>query len=353
MEIPLSRHGAKKSKYIDSAISISPDGFLKGKYVYENDEQGKRLVHSHFTPDGTLTYKYTNSYDANGNLSEVTHYTSDSSVSSKRFYVYNEENHLVEEKEVDGSGKQTFRIEYEYKDPEGKIKLGDKYSVLTEYDGNDIPQIQREYSYDSWGNIVLQVADNFTSEVRFESIYKYDDKGNWYQTISKRNGVITDITERKFNTDVPENLKNLQKTAVPDRSIPEVLSSGGSKPGFPVENILDGNPATAWLSEYSDSGHLPSLYFNFQNPKDIDILVISNGFIQDDNSWVSYGKLETVFIDFPNNTQGWIQYKLNPRMKKQIIPIHQKKLSSLQLILGSAVPGTKSSYIAISDVWFY
>jgi|GEM_PF-1518065 hypothetical protein len=342
-----------KGKFIDSAISVKPSGYLKGRYVYENDETGKLLVHSYLTPDGTLTYKYTNSYDDYGNLVEVTEYGSDGTITSKELNSYDSDNKLIEKHTVDGSGRKTSRIEYEYDSTDGKINLGNKCIAQTEYDGNDIPQLEREFRYDTWGNCTMELIDDYDVQTRFEMTYKYDDKGNWISVITKRNGVLTEITERKFNEEVPENLQNLQNTASPDRRIPEIFSTVGSIAGFPAENLFDGNPATAWIYKYSEGGHLPSINFSFPEPRDIDIIVISNGYIKNEDSWASYGKLTTVYIDYPNNHQGWIQHDLNPNLKKQIIPIHQKNMRSLELILGSVVPGTKSSDIAISDIWFY
>lgn len=349
---PTFKAWKEKGEYIDSAISISSKGFMMGKYVYENDENGNRLVHSHFTPDGALTYKYTNSFDSNGNLTEVTHYSADGSVSNKVFYSYDSDNRKTGERRVDGTGKLTSRSEYEYDSHDGKVKLGNNYSALTEYDGNDIPQLEREFAYDTWGNCTMELVDNYKNETKFETAYKYDEKGNWTSVTTKRNGVVIELIERKFNVDIPENLKTLQKTTTPDKRMPKVTAAT-TNAGFPPENLLDGNPATAWIVNHDDSGHLGSMFFTFDEPRDIDIVVISPGYAKDDESWTSYGRLTSLFVDYPNNTQGWIMHKLGANLKKHIIPIHRKGLTSLEIILGEMEPGTKSQELAISDVWFY
>lgn len=207
---PVFKAWREKDKYIDTGIRINPyNGYLESNYAYENDSNGNIISFSMFSPRGNLTYKHTNTYDGKGNLLGTIYYSSDGTISSKIFYYYDENNRLIEEKKIDSDGRQAYRDEYTYDNKD------DKVSSKLRYDKNDTPIVRREYSYDSWGNRVVELVSSSDVSNRFDTYIKYDKNGNWYSKTTKRNGVTTGVVERKFNTDIPESLKNFQNTVVP------------------------------------------------------------------------------------------------------------------------------------------
>lgn len=340
-----------KAQYLEKGISLAANGSLKGNLVYEYDANGNRISNSFSTPDGTLVSKSTASYDPLGNLCELTYYGSEGDVSSKEIYTYNSDDLLIEIKRLDSTGKQISRVSYEYDSESNFSKHNVNYSRSIEFDGADNPLNKREYTYNEDGTIQTELVSNYTNETTFSYEREYDNNSNWISEVQKKNGVVTQITERQINISIPTVYTKIQDTASPDKHIPEIFANS-TRAGYPAENVLDGNPTTVWMPSESGSGSGEYLIFTFPEAREIGNIVIIPGFAKDDESWTAYNRINYVSVEYT----GYVNtdfIKLNVERKAHIIPINRKDIKTVKITLWGAEPGSRFDDSCVSEVKFY
>jgi hypothetical protein len=339
------------SRYLSKGISLAANGALKGVYAYETDEQGKRLNMSFSTPDGTHIYKRTYNYDDKGNLVEVSYFGSDGNISSKTTYSHCPEGNVMQEKSVDGKGNQISLYEYEYPDQNGKTNT--KAITRTDYANNDIPIMERQFTYDQFGNISSELVNNYRNEGTFTYEYKYVGKGNWTQQITKFNGVVTKIIERQLNVSVSPSVRKTTDVTIESsiNPVPEVFASS-SRSGFPAENVLDNNPTTVWMVEDSGSGAGNFLTFTFPVERDIDNVVIIPGYSKDDNTWTEYNRISSISLEYDSGND-LDSYTLDINRQAQVIPINRKGIKWLKIMVWGSHPGTMNNDTCVSEVRFF
>jgi hypothetical protein len=340
-----------KAQYLEKGISLAANGSLNGNYVYDNDANGNRISNSFYTPDRTLVFKSIRSYDPLGNLTELTSFGSEGDVSSKDIYAYNADHKLIECKSLDSKGSQNSRISYEYDAESSSSNPKGNYSSSVEYDGADNPLREREFTYNEDGTTLTELVNNYTIEATYSYERKYDDNRNWISEVLKRNGVVTQITERQINISIPAAYTKIQDIASPDKRIPEIFATS-IRAGYPAENVLDGNPATVWMPSYSGSGSGEYLSFTFPDARDIGNIVIVPGFAKDDESWTAYNRTNFVWVEYSGST-NIDTYKFNVERKAHIIPLNRKDIESVKITLDGAEPGSKFDDSCISEVKFY
>ncbi|MDD4309217.1 MAG: hypothetical protein PHO32_02455 [Candidatus Cloacimonetes bacterium] len=339
------------SRYLSKGISLADNGALKGIYAFETDQQGKRLNLSYSTPDGTLVNKRAYNYDDKGRLTDITFYGPDGNVSSKATYSHCTEGNMIQEKNVDGKGNQISRFEYGY--PASSGRTTPKASTRIDYNNNDEPTYEREFTYDSSGNIIGEMTNNYTNTGIFTYEYKYDANGNWTSQITKFNGVLSKICERQLNYNVPQEIRAItDETIKPSiNPVPEVFASS-SRSEFPAENVLDNNPTTAWMVEDSGSGVGQFLTFTFPVERDIDNVVIIPGYSKGDDTWTEYNRISSISVEH-DRLSNMDSYTLDINRKTQVIPINQKGIKWLKIMVWGSHPGTKNNDTCVSEVRFF
>jgi len=275
---------------------------------------------------------------------ERTKYDNEGAISSKTIYTYNEKNKLVGERTVDENGYQQSRWEYGYRDTLVPNPKG-KYAIAREYDRADNLEYERTYSYNLKGDISQEVIENYESApttITYE--YSYNDDNNWTRRVQKVNGIATWVTERQYNVKIPRPVARAQKIL----SKPTV-SATSTAPGYPIENISDGNPATAWVQGRESAG--ATLTFEFSEPRDITNMTITPGYNKSEKIWKHNRRIKSFYLQASDASMNRL-VELPDNVKSQTIPMNLTAVTWVSIKIVDTYPGEGSEDVCISEVSF-
>ena len=143
---------------------ISND-LIERRMVEYNEDQEIMV----YRADNTLVERIVNSFDDNSNLIKEAIYSPSGNEKKKNLFEYDSDGNLIKETKY-YSGNQTLQKTYVYKG-------GELMEVYIKEP--DLPQyLDREYSYDANGRLVLEKWIDKRSKKYSTKTYKYDNKGN-------------------------------------------------------------------------------------------------------------------------------------------------------------------------------
>lgn len=234
-----------KNGFVTNQVGYNPDGSLIRKWIYQYDNQNRKLIRDcyvlkdslsytmhyyyndqgklsaikSFSPNGLWELQTIYQYDENLNLTKEATSGEKNSAGSQVLTMYNEKKQLIEETHIDSLmhsyWKQIYtynskglKVEISYKTLSDSLIKDMKYTYL-ENGKVDKVNLYNEamkfisttaYKYDDRGNtkeILNLLPDNTIQHIQVCD-YKYDKYGNWIYLSETNNNKLGNIMTRKI-----------------------------------------------------------------------------------------------------------------------------------------------------------
>lgn len=119
---------------------------------------------------------------------------------------------------------------------------------------------------------------------------------------------------------------------------------------YPVSNLIDGNPSTAWVFEkaYSDFKDFKGLLICMDSEEEIDGISIINGYAKSDSLYKQNNTVSNFEIIFPD--QSKYNYSCNETLDFQNFQFSKRKVKWLIIKVISERKGTKYNDLCISEI---
>ena len=116
---------------------------------------------------------------------------------------------------------------------------------------------------------------------------------------------------------------------------------------YSVRNLIDGDSKTAWVPASNKSGIGEWVEFSFDDPMQVNNLVLTNGYAKNDISFSGNNRIKTAILQFDDGKSSTVTLKDTP--KPQIIPV-RKKTRTIRITISEVYKGTKDDDTCLSDV---
>jgi hypothetical protein len=118
---------------------------------------------------------------------------------------------------------------------------------------------------------------------------------------------------------------------------------------YRAANLIDGNPATAWVEARSDDGIGEWIVIDFTQPRDVTGIELQNGYAKNADIYGKNGRVRDVEINLSSGQS--LRHTLNDSANPQTIPLSGADgVGWLQLKILSVYPGSKYRDTAISEL---
>lgn len=116
---------------------------------------------------------------------------------------------------------------------------------------------------------------------------------------------------------------------------------------YSASNLIDGDPKTAWVPVSNKSGIGEWVEFSFDDPMQVNSLLITNGYAKSTESFIRNNRIKTATLEFSDGSKSIIT--LQDTSKPQTIAI-RKKTRTIRLIIDAVYRGTMYDDTCLSDV---
>ena len=116
---------------------------------------------------------------------------------------------------------------------------------------------------------------------------------------------------------------------------------------YSAYNLIDGDSKTAWVPASNKSGIGEWVEFSFDDPMQVNNLVLTNGYAKNDISFSGNNRIKTAILQFDDGKSSTVTLKDTP--KSQIIPV-RKKTRTIRITISEVYKGTKYDDTCLSDV---
>ena len=116
---------------------------------------------------------------------------------------------------------------------------------------------------------------------------------------------------------------------------------------YSVKNLIDGDPATTWVPAGKNSQIGEWVEFSFDDPMQVNNLVLTNGYAKSDASFSGNNRIKTAVLQFDDGKSSKVTLKDTP--KPQIIPV-RKKTRTIRITISEVYKGTKYDDTCLSNV---
>jgi hypothetical protein len=120
---------------------------------------------------------------------------------------------------------------------------------------------------------------------------------------------------------------------------------------FRPTNLLDGDPATAWVEGGKGTGAGQWVKLEFDNPLTLARIEIANGYQKDDTHFSSYVRVKSLEVDYSDGTRQVVE--LLDAQGLQVIEPAVGETAWIKLVVLSVYPAYKWPQAALSDVRVY
>jgi hypothetical protein len=130
--------------------------------------------------------------------------------------------------------------------------------------------------------------------------------------------------------------------------VSSALASQGRN-SYRAANLIDGNPATAWVEARSDDGIGEWIVIDFTQPRSIAGIELQNGYAKNTDIYGKNGRVREIEINLSNGQT--LLHTLSDSATAQTIPVSSADgVSWLQIKILSVYPGSKYRDTAISEL---
>lgn len=137
-----------------------------------------------------------------------------------------------------------------------------------------------------------------------------------------------------------------------DQVIFESLSASSELVDYPLNNLIDNNPATGWVAAGDKSGVGQSIIFKHFEARSISKIVLLNGYHKSQALYEANNRVASLEIKFSDGSS--IPYTcVDDMVAIEILLDEPVQTSSVELRIQSIVSGTKYDDTVISGVYFY
>ncbi len=116
---------------------------------------------------------------------------------------------------------------------------------------------------------------------------------------------------------------------------------------YSAYNLIDGDPKTAWVPTGNKSGIGEWVQFSFDDPMQVNNLILTNGYAKSDVSFRENNRIKTAILQFDDGKNTKVILK--DTTKPQIIPV-RKKTRTIRITISEVYKGTKYDDTCLSDV---
>ena len=148
------------------------------------------------------------------------------------------------------------------------------------------------------------------------------------------------------------NMYFLRDNPVSIRSSSTLFERKGSYKTYWPGNVIDNNPATAWVEGEKGNGIGEWIDFAFFNPINLNTIRIINGYAKSDALYAANNRVKKLKIDFDDGTLLVAELK-DGTMEPQLIQIsNQKVVERVRLTILEVYPGSQYHDTCISEIGF-
>lgn len=189
---------------------MTPEGEDVGSISYLYDAQGRKVLERNYDSKGIFIDELSFQYDAQGRLVKTQKYLTDNNPAGNISYeykgnvktskYYNFKGELLQ-KEIQTLSKHNFPLETKIFGKEGDIVSWrkEKYNVdglrekLIGYEDDGSVSFEVDFTYDKYGNLLSQTGEDV---LPLTIEYTYDEQGNWIKSVTREDGVPTEMLIR-------------------------------------------------------------------------------------------------------------------------------------------------------------
>jgi len=116
---------------------------------------------------------------------------------------------------------------------------------------------------------------------------------------------------------------------------------------YSASNLIDNDPKTAWVPVSNKSGIGEWVEFSFDDPMQVNSLLITNGYAKSTESFIRNNRIKTATLEFSDGSKSTVT--LQDTSKPQTITI-RKKTRTIRLIIDEVYKGTMYDDTCLSDM---
>lgn len=224
-------------------------------------------------------------------------------------------------------------------------KLG--YCVINNQIGFIMASGDESFSIDNKSSFELVAVNHDKQLIKISLVGEYNSQKVFYYTLRWRQNRWLIEKENKEDDQyvINDNWASVQASST---LFDEKINYKTYWPG----NVIDNNPATAWVEGEKGNGIGEWIDFAFFNPINLNMIRIINGYAKSDALYAANNRVKKLKIDFDDGTSLVAELK-DSTMEPQLIQIsNQKVVERVRLTILEVFPGSKYHDTCISEIGF-